>query len=84
MYNYALINVGVETATGVQRIPTGEISDGFVDLDVGDGRVLPGGELEITAAWSLVPVAPSRELFLTWDGQSDPLAVPIPLVGYSY
>lgn len=75
---HVLINVGVRTATGVQRVLTGELIDGQLSLDVGDGRVIPGGELELLVM-RLWGGPASRELLLTWDGQSEPVAVPVPV-----
>ncbi|GIJ35012.1 hypothetical protein [Micromonospora sediminimaris] len=73
---YLLKNIGTKSATGVEWIKTGDSREDLIHFEPPPGRVLPGGELEffVIPAWTDSPT----ELLITWDGQSEPVAIPIP------
>lgn len=74
---YRLRNVGTRTATGVTADP--EPFGGLARYLPEDAAVRAGESLEFL----LIPVGQMTtpgELWLTWDGQEEPVAVPIPPV----
>jgi hypothetical protein len=72
---YRLWNVGTEVATGVAidmaRAPA------LLDLDLGDGTARP--DLPISLVITEYAEAPKPEaLRVSWDGQAEPISVPVP------
>ncbi|MGW3811253.1 hypothetical protein [Micromonospora sp. NPDC005113] len=72
---YVLRNIGVGTATGL-RI---DVRDGhpLVGLEREEKAIPPNGSISFLIAASMGRPHPT-ELWLTWDGQDEPVAVPVP------
>jgi hypothetical protein len=73
---YMLRNIGVGTATGV-KIDL-ERAGIIRDLDLGDGTVPRRGTLRFLLSPTLARMSLPSELWVSWDGQSVPVAVPVP------
>ncbi|MBQ1030387.1 hypothetical protein KBX26_10305 [Micromonospora sp. C97] len=72
-----LRNIGTKSATGVRWVKTGGPAEGFIRSPEEVPRVLSGGEVEFTVIRAYGGAVPA-EMLLAWDGQDEPVAVPIP------
>jgi len=72
---FAMYNTGTEPATGVE-IDTERATNVVLEHD-GKARVSPGAALTFLIAVTMGNPAP-QELWVTWDGQPEPVAVPVP------
>ncbi|MEV5765324.1 hypothetical protein AB0L34_12235 [Micromonospora sp. NPDC052213] len=71
---YLLRNVGVGTATGVQ-IDVRQAHP-LVGLNLGNGTVGPNESVSFLITGSMGRPSPT-ELWVSWDGQDEPVAVPV-------
>jgi hypothetical protein len=74
--NYALRNVGTDTATGV-RVVIPDSHKGLVRPEVTDSAVPAGSAFRVTMI-SVAEMPDLTELGLTWNGQDTPVTVPLP------
>ncbi|MFG3300351.1 hypothetical protein [Micromonospora chersina] len=72
---YLLRNIGVGPATGL-RIDVRDAHP-LVGLNETEEPIPPNGSVSFLISASMGRPAPT-ELFLTWDGQEEPVAVPVP------